>query len=67
MILKKKGEKKLKNDGLLYDDNVEKALVKFGNYLLSDERKKMVSKNNSGGVGHWDLENWKHKEGLNDA
>jgi hypothetical protein len=64
MILLKQGAKKLKSGGLLYD---EKQLVSFGNYLLSKERRKMVSKLTKGSVGHWDTENWKHKEKSNDA
>ena len=64
MILRKKGSKTLKKGGLIYS---EKDIVSFGNYLLSADRKKMVSKPSRGDVGHWDLENWKHKENTDDA
>lgn len=49
----------------------EQDLISFGNYLLSDERRKLFeAKETSNGlsteerlkqVGHWDLENWKAK------
>lgn len=35
-----------------------KDLVSFGNYLLSDERNKLVSEENRGSVTHADVENW---------
>lgn len=64
MALLNKETKILKQGGLLND---EVKLVSFGNYLLSKERKKMVSPRSRGDVGHWDLENWKHKEKSDDA
>ncbi len=38
-------------------------LVSFGNYLLSDERKRKVSEENFNLVTHADLENWKASMG----
>lgn len=40
----------------------DQLLVSFGNYLLSDERKKITSEINQDGVTHADLENWKELE-----
>jgi Ni,Fe-hydrogenase maturation factor len=36
----------------------EEQLIAFGNYLLSDERKKMVKRNNRKMVHHADVENF---------
>jgi len=53
---KRGGLLSFKKGGLLYNT---KELVKFGNYLLSKERKGRVSKISRDSVGHWDLENFK--------
>lgn len=36
-----------------------KDLVKFGNYLLSDERKALTREGSQGWVNDTDVENWK--------
>lgn len=38
----------------------KKDLVSFGNYLLSEERKKQVSEVNQENVTHADIENWRN-------
>ena len=41
----------------------EQELISFGNYLLSDKRKKrLIKKVNAKSVTHADLENWKHEQ-----
>lgn len=42
----------------------EKELIQFGNYLLSDGRKKMVKKNNRNMVHHADIENFIHQNNI---
>lgn len=37
----------------------KKDLVSFGNYLLSEQRKKLTSEINQDNVTHADVENWK--------
>lgn len=41
----------------------DQELISFGNYLLSDQRKKrLIKKVNAKSVTHADLENWKHEQ-----
>lgn len=40
----------------------KKDLVSFGNYLLSDDRNRLVSEINKQNVTHADYENWLVKE-----
>jgi len=54
-LLYKNTTRQFRKGGLLYST---KDLVKFGNFLLSSERKKMVSKHVRDSVGHWDLSNY---------
>lgn len=45
----------------------EEQLIAFGNYLLSDERKKMVKRNNRQMIHHADIENFKTIGRIEDA
>lgn len=43
----------------VHKDTLDKLLVSFGNYLLSEERKGWVREEHQDEVHHSDLENWK--------